>query len=163
MEIPTSIRTKIAALVISAAGITGISQYEGFSEKAYVPVPGDVVTIGHGTTRHPDGTPIRMGEKITRATAEEYLKIDIHRFQSKMQECVKVDLSQNEFDAYISLEYNIGPSAFCGSSLVKKLNTYDYAGACKEILKWDKFQGNPLPGLTKRRQKEYTLCIGSQK
>lgn len=163
MEIPTSIRTKIAALVISAAGITGITTHEGFRDTAYTPVKGDEITIGYGSTHHPDGSPIKKGEKITRATAEEYLKYDIHRFQSKMQECVKVDLSQNEFDAYISLEYNIGPTAFCGSTLVKKLNTYDYAGACKEILKWDKFQGNPLPGLTKRRQKEYTLCIGSQK
>ena len=69
-------------------------------------------------------------------------------------------MHQYEFDAYVSLTYNIGSQAFCKSTLAKKLITYDYEGACKEILKWDKFKGNPLPGLTKRRTEEYHACIG---
>jgi lysozyme len=67
---------------------------------------------------------------------------------------------QYEFDAYVSLTYNIGPTAFCNSTLVKKLLAYDYEAACKEILKWDHFKGKPLKGLTLRRQREYNLCIG---
>ena len=68
---------------------------------------------------------------------------------------------QHEFDAYVSLTYNIGASAFCSSTLTKQLNAGDYAGACREILRWDKFKGQPLPGLTKRRQSEYQQCIGA--
>jgi lysozyme len=72
-----------------------------------------------------------------------------------------VPLHQHEYDAMIGLSYNIGGSAFCNSTLVKKLNAGDYQGACKEILRWDHFQGKPLRGLTIRRQKEYQQCIGS--
>jgi lysozyme len=61
----------------------------------------------------------------------------------------------------VSLSYNIGTGAFCNSTLVKKLRTYDYEGACKEILRWDKFKGEPLKGLTHRRQREYKLCMGN--
>ena len=60
----------------------------------------------------------------------------------------------------MSLTYNIGEGAFCKSTLAKKLNAYDYEGACKEILKWDKFKGKPLKGLTNRREREYAKCIG---
>jgi lysozyme len=66
-----------------------------------------------------------------------------------------------EFDAYVSLTYNIGEGAFCRSTLAKKLNSGDYQGACAEILKWNKFNGKPLNGLTKRRQQEYEKCLGS--
>jgi lysozyme len=61
---------------------------------------------------------------------------------------------------YISLSYNIGTGAFCKSTLVKKLNAGDYIGACNQILLWDKYQGKPLAGLTKRRQEENKKCLG---
>jgi lysozyme len=76
-----------------------------------------------------------------------------------MHRCIKVPISQGEFEAYVSLTYNIGSGAFCRSTLVKKLNTYDYQGACKEILKWSYFKGKQLPGLVKRRNEEYRLCV----
>jgi lysozyme len=78
-----------------------------------------------------------------------------------MKACIgDVPLHQHEWEAYISWAYNVGSSAACKSTLVKKLKSRDYAGACKELLKWDKFQGKTLAGLTKRRQDEYRQCIG---
>jgi lysozyme len=77
-----------------------------------------------------------------------------------MKRCVKVPLHQYEYDAYLSLTYNIGEGAFCRSTLVRKLNAGDYEGACKQILRWNNFQGRPLRGLTIRREKEYAMCIG---
>ena len=71
-------------------------------------------------------------------------------------------LHQHEYDAFLSLAYNIGPGAFCGSTLVRKLNAEDYAGACAEILRWDKAGGKTVAGLTKRRQAEYRQCMGQQ-
>ena len=68
----------------------------------------------------------------------------------------------HEFSAFVSLTYNIGEGAFCRSTLVKKLNAGDYEGACKEILRWDRFQGKPLRGLTLRRQDEYRQCMGAK-
>lgn len=144
----------MAAIALSAAALVGIVAHEGYSEVAYIPVPGDVPTIGFGTTGN-----VKLGDRTNPIRALDRALTDIHKFEGALKACVKVPLSQNEYDAYISLSYNIGSNAFCNSSLVKKLNTGDYAGACQEILRWDKFQGKPLAGLTKRRQDEYKRCI----
>jgi len=149
-------RTKVAALSLSAAALVGLALHEGYRENAYIPVPGDVPTIGFGTTQD-----VELGDKTTPERALVRLLKDANKFESAIQTCVKVPLYQYEYDAYVSLTYNIGPRAFCGSTLVRKLNQSDYSGACLEILKWDKFKGKPLPGLTKRRQEEYLKCIGS--
>lgn len=154
------IRKSIIAIVVSTAGIGGIALHEGFRENAYVPIPGDKVTIGYGSTTYEDGSKVKMGDKITRQKAEELLGNKVNMFERQVKSCVKVPLAQNEYDAFVSLTYNIGGQAFCSSTLVKKLNAYDYEGACNEILKWDKFRGKPLPGLTKRRQQENKQCLG---
>ena len=153
------IRKPLAATAIGVALLTSIANHEGFRSNAYRPLAEDVPTIGWGSTRHPDGTPVKMGETITREKALSYLKNDTQKFVNQMVSCVKVPVSQGEFDAFVSLTYNIGPSAFCRSTLVKKLNQYDYEGACKEIMKWSYFKGKQLPGLVKRRQQEYNVCI----
>jgi lysozyme len=149
-------RTQVAALSLSAAALVGMAVHEGYRENAYTPVPGDVPTIGFGTTED-----VELGDKTTPERALVRLLKDANKFESAIQSCVRVPLHQYEYDAYVSLTYNIGPRAFCGSTLVKRLNQSDYSGACLEILKWDKFKGKPLPGLTKRRQEEYLKCSGS--
>ena len=154
------IRKSIIAIVVSTVGIGGIALHEGFRENAYIPIPGDKVTIGYGSTTYEDGSKVKMGDKITRQKAEELLGNKVNMFERQVKSCVKVPLAQEEYDAFVSLTYNIGGQAFCSSTLVKKLNAYDYEGACNEILKWDKFKGKPLPGLTKRRQQENKQCLG---
>lgn len=160
MAIPEKIRKPIIALVVSAAGLGGIAVHEGYRDNAYIPVPGDVPTIGYGNTTYADGSKVQLGDKITRKEATELLGNKVNMFERQVKSCVKVPLAQNEYDALVSLTYNIGGQAFCNSTLVKKLNTYDYEGACKEILKWDRFRGKALPGLTKRRTQEYKQCLG---
>ena len=152
-------RNSILALTISAALLTSIATHEGYSSKAYVPVPGDRVTIAYGTTVYPDGTPVKKGDVVTREQAQAYLKHDTEKFIKEMNRCIKVPISQGEFEAYTSLTYNIGSGAFCRSTLVKKLNTWDYKGACDEILRWSFFKGKQLPGLVKRRNQEHKLCL----
>lgn len=152
-------RKPIIALTVSAALITGIFNHEGFRSQAYRPLPTDVLTIGAGTTVYPDGTRVKAGDTVTREQAVNYLKHDTQKFVREISKCIKVPLYQYEFEAYVSLTYNIGEGAFCKSTLVRKLNTFDYAGACQQILRWDKFQGRTLPGLTKRRVQEYNLCM----
>ena len=160
MAIPDKIRKPIIALAISAAGLGGIAIHEGYRDKSYIPVPGDVPTIGFGNTTYADGSKVQLGDKITRKEATELLGNTVSMFEKQIKACIKVPLAQNEYDSFVSLSYNIGAKAFCGSTLVKKLNAYDYEGACNEILKWDKFKGKPLPGLTKRRQQENKQCLG---
>jgi lysozyme len=135
--------------------MVGIAANEGYVEVAAPPVKGDVPTNGFGETKE-----IKLGDTTTPVRALIQLDKRLNEFHNGMAGCVKVPLSQNEFEAYMDLEYNIGIHAFCSSRLVKKLNALDYTGACDEILKWDKFKGKPLRGLTIRRRKEHTQCLG---
>lgn len=148
-------RIAIAALSLSAVAFGGLVAYEGYSPTAYVPVKGDVPTIGFGTTEG-----VKPGDTITPPQAVQRALRDVSKYEGAIRQCVKVPLHQYEYDAYVSLAYNIGPGAFCGSTLVKKLNAGDYEGACTEILRWDRFKGKPLAGLTKRRQQENARCRG---
>lgn len=148
------IRKPSIAFTASASVFLAILLHEGFSEKAYTPVKGDVPTIGFGTT-----TNVKIGDTITVQRALKTAYDDLNKFEQGIMSCVKVPVSQGEYDAFLSLSYNIGTSAFCKSTLVRKLNAFDYDGACKEILRWDKFQGKVLAGLTKRRKAEFDLCM----
>jgi lysozyme len=149
------VRLPVLALRLSAAALVGIAGWEGYKSVAYIPVKGDVPTIGFGTTKG-----VKMGDTIDPVTALQKKIRDVEVFEGAVKQCVNVPLAQHEYDAYLSLAYNIGSNAFCRSTLVRKLNQSDYAGACKEILRWDKFQGKPLTGLTNRRQAEYKQCVG---
>ena len=155
-------RTSIAALALSAAGLVGIVLQEGYTDKAVIPVPGDVPTIGFGST---DG--VKLGDKTTPPMALARALSDVSKFEGALKQCVKVPLHQHEYDVFVSMTYNVGSSAFCKSSLVKKLNAEDYAGACDEILRWRFFQGkdcaipqNKCAGLYSRRKLETEQCRG---
>jgi lysozyme len=149
-------RIGIAALALSAAGFVGLLGYEGYTDHAVIPVPGDVPTIGFGTTEN-----VRMGDTITPPKAVARALQDAGKYEGAIKRCVKVPLHQYEYDAYTQLAYNIGPTAFCNSTLVKRLNDERYAEACAEISRWDKMNGRTLRGLTLRRQKERALCEGA--
>ena len=148
-------RFTVAALSLSASALVGIASWEGFRSTAYIPIPGDVPTIGFGTTAG-----VKMGDTIDPVKALQRKIVDISKFEGALKECVLVPLSQQEYDSYLSLAYNIGPTAFCNSTLVKKLNNQDYEGACKEILRWDRAGGRVVQGLSNRRKAEYRQCIG---
>jgi lysozyme len=153
-------RAIIAGLVLSAGGLIGIASHEGYKDTAYIPVPGDVATIGFGSTTNSDGSRVALGQRTNPISSLKRLGEHVEVFEDAVRTCAPVPMYQYEFDAYVSLTYNIGANAFCKSTLSKKLMAYDYEGACKEILKWDKFKGKSLPGLTKRRIEEYNTCIG---
>ena len=168
-------RTVIAMLVLSAAGLVGIATNEDYTSSAVIPVPGDVPTIGFGTTEG-----VKMGDKITPPKALARALADVQKYEGAIKQCVKVPLYQYEYDAYTSLAYNIGVGGFCNSTLVKKLNQEDYADACAQILV---FQCGPAPthkaanpgepcyrsdgkprmvirGLQNRRNGEFRQCMG---
>jgi lysozyme len=148
-------RIVIGALTLSASALVGIAVHEGYRGEAYIPVKGDKPTLGFGTT---DG--VKPGDTIEPVQALVRKLADVQRFEGALKQCVRVPLHQYEYDAFLSLAYNIGPGAFCGSTLVRRLNAGDYAGACAEILRWDRFRGEPLRGLTLRRQAENRQCLG---
>ena len=149
-------RQDVAAITLSATALVAILFHEGYRENAYIPVAGDVPTIGYGTTKG-----VQLGDKTDPLSALAVAHRDIKSFEGAIKSCVKVPLYQWEYDAYTSLAYNIGSGAFCRSTLVKLLNQERYEEACRQILRWNQFQGKPLAGLTKRRNEEYRKCINA--
>ena len=148
------IRLAVGALAVSAAALVGIATHEGYRSEAYKDAVG-IPTIGFGETAG-----VKMGDKTTPERALVQLLESTEKHADAIRQCIRVPLYQHEFDAYVSLAYNIGAGNFCRSTLVKKLNAKDYVGACEEIKRWNKAGGKVLPGLTKRREKEYRMCMG---
>lgn len=149
-------RTLVASLTLSASALVGLAVHEGYRDEAYIPVKGDRPTLGFG-----DAQGVKPGDKTDPVRALIRLNQQADVFQRQMRQCIgDVPLYQYEWDAVISWSFNIGSRAACGSTLVKKLQSFDYAGACQELLRWDRFNGAPLAGLTKRRQAEYQQCMG---
>jgi lysozyme len=151
-------RTLVASLTLSASALVGLAVHEGYRDTAYVPVKGDRPTLGFG-----DAQGVRLGDRTDPVRALIRLNFQADVFQQEMRRCIgDVPMYQYEWDAVISWAFNIGSKAACGSTLVRKLQALDYPGACKELLRWDRFQGSVLPGLTKRRQDEYQKCMGDK-
>jgi len=140
---------------LSPTGVNLIKNFEGLRLTSYLCEAG-VYTVGYGTT----GPGIVAGLTITEPEAEELLKEDLAYFEQGVLDCVKVKVNQNEFDALVSLSYNIGLSAFKRSTLLRLLNNGDNRSVvASEFLKWDKVNGEANHGLKNRRLKEKTLFL----
>ena len=148
------IRLGIGALAVSATALVSIALHEGYRGEAYKDAVG-VPTVGYGETKG-----VTMKSKTTPDRALVQLLSSANRHADDIRQCISVPLYQHEFDAYVSLAYNIGAKNFCHSTLVRKLNAQDYAGACSEIRRWNKAGGKVLSGLKKRREQEYRMCMG---
>ncbi|MDX7034691.1 lysozyme [Enterobacter roggenkampii] len=142
----------------SDKGIALIKQFEGCKLTAYQDSVG-VWTIGYGWTKPVDGKPIRAGMTIKQETAERLLKTGLVSYENDVSRLVKVDLTQGQFDALVSFTYNLGARSLTTSTLLRKLNAGDYAGAADEFLRWNKAGGKVLNGLTRRREAERALFL----
>lgn len=163
-------RMKLAAVSLSAAGLVTLAMHEGFEPVAKPPIAGDVPTYGFGNTRRLDGTPVQNGDRINPVQALGLKRKELESFEAAVRKCVKVDLSQREFDIYVNHAYNIGTQAFCSSTIVKNLNAGHYMQACDSILMWRKFQGRDCSqsgsgcaGLWTRRQVDHGQCVAEVK
>ena len=142
----------------SENGINLIKQFEGCRLTAYQDSVG-VWTIGYGWTQPVDGKPVGKGMTITQQKADDLLKQGVVQYENGVNSLVKVQLNQNQFDALVDFAYNLGVNALRGSTLLKKLNTGDYAGAANEFTKWNKAGGKELAGLMRRREAEKSLFL----
>lgn len=146
----------------SSNGVAVIEFFESLQLKAY-PDPatgGKPYTIGFGTTVYPSGAPVRLGDVCTKEQAEKYLLNDLARFEKIVNDAVRVPINQGQFDALVSFTYNLGPANLLSSTLLKKLNAGDYAGAAGEFKRWNKANGKVMRGLTRRRAAEQCLFEG---
>jgi lysozyme len=138
-------------LKTSDAGIDLICNYEGVRLQAY-PDPatgGDPWTIGYGSTRN-----VHPGMVITLDEAKQRLREDLEDAEKAIARLVKAPLDQSQFDALVSLVFNIGEGNFAKSTLLKKINAHDYLGASGEFVRWNRAAGKPMLGLTRRRAAE---------
>lgn len=164
---PNATRLTVATLTLSAAGFVGIALHEGYTDRAVIPIPGDVPTIGFGTTTNPDGSPVKMGDTTTPPKALERALRDVRKFEGAIKDCVKVPLAQHEYDFAVSFSYNVGAFPFCNSTIVKRWNAGDYEGGCNAIMMWTYAAGkdcrdraNNCYGLIVRREAERKQCLG---
>jgi len=136
---------------LSDTGQDLIKHFEGLELKAYK-CPAGVWTIGYG---HIKG--VSEGDEITALTANRMLIEEMVEYENYINNAVKVDLTQNQFDAMVSWVYNLGSGNLNASTLLKVLNSGDYAGVPAQMLRWNKAGGKVLEGLTRRRQAEADL------
>lgn len=138
----------------SENGLALIRRAEGLRLRAYR-CPAGVATIGFGATRG-----VKMGQVITAEVAEQMLRDDVARFDDELAGLLKVPVTQGQWDALSSFVYNLGSGNLAGSTLLRKLNSGDSAGAAREFDRWVKADGKTLPGLVRRRAAERALFEG---
>lgn len=143
---------------LSDNGMSLLEQFEGLRLEAYLDSAG-IATIGWGSIKYPNGNKVKLGDKITKAQAKEYKLHDLKEFESTVNTSVKVHLTQNQYDALVSISYNIGSNAFKNSTLLKKLNSGDYKGAAEQFLVWNKVNSKRVQGLVNRREAERNLFL----
>ena len=132
-----------------------IESMEGISLKAYQDGRG-IFTIGYG---HTDPAVVVEGLTCTQGEADAWLALDLHTAESAVNRLVTVPLDQNQFDACVSLCYNIGQGNFGTSTVCRKINMHDFPNAGMAFLMWDKINGEVSPGLVNRRKAERTLFL----
>lgn len=143
---------------MSKNGLNLLKSFEGCELTAYQDSVG-VWTIGYGWTQPVNGKPVSKGMTISQDTADSLLCSGVVQYEKGVTGLVKVVVNQNQFDALVDFAYNLGVKALEGSTLLKKLNTGDYAGAADEFPKWNKAGGKVLNGLVKRRAAERSLFL----
>ena len=146
---------------LNTQGYRLICMFEGFSAKPYL-CSAKVPTIGYGSTYYLNGRRVTLLDKpITELEAFEMFKAIADKFADKVSKLVTAPVDQNQFNALVSLAYNIGPANFQKSTLLRKVNfNHNDPSIRAEFLKWNKAGGQVLKGLTIRRTAEADLYFG---
>lgn len=145
----------------SFAGIAFIAGHEGLRLRAY-PDPatkGEPYTIGYGHTSAAGLPKVYRGLVITKERAREILANDLVRFENAVEKVLTVNPTQNQFDAMVSLCFNIGPGNYAKSSVLKFHNGRQFDRAAGAFALWNRAAGKVLAGLTARRAAERALYL----
>ncbi|ENZ2320773.1 lysozyme [Salmonella enterica] len=160
-----ALRTKVKALLAGGAGAIAIAAamlggHDGLEGRRYVhyrDVVG-VITVCDGYT----GKDIIPGKRYTDAECDALLNKDLKRVKAQIDPLIKVSIPESERAALYSFAYNVGTGAFARSTLLKKLNAGDHAGACNELKRWTYAGGKQWKGLVTRREIEREVCLWGQ-
>lgn len=148
-------------MTASDACLRIIADSEGFRSRPYL-CPAGIPTIGYGCTYYADGRKVTLKDQpISQPDAWELLGVVAGRFADQITKASKVALTQGQLDALTSFAYNAGVGALTASTLWRKLQAGDVAGAAAEFPKWIRGGGKVLPGLVTRRAAERKLFTGA--
>lgn len=139
-----------------------IKAFEGCKLTAYK-CPAGKPTIGYGFCTYLDGSPVKLGDRITQEDADIMLAKKVDEYRTQVARIVPGTLPAGAVDALTSFAYNCGVGALTRSTLLKKIkaNKLDLKGIKAEFLRWNKAGNQVLPGLTNRRLREYNLYCES--
>lgn len=140
----------------SKKGIDLISGFEGDRLTAYK-CPAGVWTIGKGHTSAAGSPTVREGMVITQKESDDIFARDLIPYEMSVTSALKVSISQSQFDALVSLCYNIGPDAFRRSSVLRHVNSREWDKVPADFMKWTRGGGRELPGLVRRRRAEVAM------
>ena len=143
-------------MAIAKSTLAFVTKEEGFKTKAYADTKG-LMTIGVGHLIKPDEAHLKDAT-LTIDQVEDLLQNDLKWCDEAVNSSIKVPLNQNQYDALYSLCFNIGATHFKESTVVKRINQGDMAGAADAILMWNK-----PPELEGRRKRERALFLGQEK
>lgn len=137
-------------------GIKLLKSFEGWRSKAYRDSVG-VWTIGYGHTSMAGPPKVTSSMTITKAQGEAILKKDLKKYEKAVNDYVRVQLTQEQFDALVSFCYNVGPGNFKKSSVLRYVNARRFDDVPSRLMLWNKAGGKVLRGLTRRRAAEGEL------
>jgi len=152
-------RQKLAAKIGAGAlalAVPLVVYFEGTIPRTYR----DPIGILTSCTGH-TGPELRMGQTWTQEQCDQQLYADLLKHTEAI-DCIKRPLTDGQKAAFLSFAFNVGNKAFCGSTLVRKANAGDMAGACAELSRWTLAGGKELTGLVRRRAAERAVCEGQQ-
>ena len=169
------IRSLVAALALSAAGLIAIVDREGYTDAAVVPTRNDRPTYGFGSTVREDGTPVRMGDRTTPVRALHTVQAHLAREEGQFRASLPgVALSQGEYDVYVDFLYQYGIGNWRASSMRRHLLQGEYRQACDALLLWKRAGGYDCStrvdgrpnrvcwGVWERQQQRHARCLAEQ-
>jgi lysozyme len=154
---------------MSQHGLELLEQWEGFKTTVYKDSAGlPTIGVGHLLTKSElssgkitiDGVPVSYENGLTEQQVTDLLAQDVQPAAAAVNNNVKVDLDQNQFDALVSFTFNVGVGAFTGSTLLKLLNQGQYDQVPDQLLRWTRAGGQVVQGLVNRRNNEIKLWNG---
>lgn len=168
-------RVAVGLLTLSAMGLIAIATSEHYTETAVIPTKGDVPTLGFGSTRHEDGSPVKLGERTDPVRALRTVQAHISKDEAAFRQSLpNVYLTQGEYDLYLDFTYQYGIGNWRSSSMRRALLDGDYAKACGALLRWRYAGGydcstlvNGQPnkrcwGVWKRQLERHAKCLAEQ-
>lgn len=163
-------RAAVAGLSVSALAFVALMGQEGWTDRAVIPVKGDVPTVGPGLTKRADGSPVQLGDTIKPLEGVQRSLSHIQNDEQGIKSCINAPLFQAEYDLMVDFAYQYGVSTLCRSTMAREANAGRYAQSCAGYLQYKLVAGydcstpgnRRCPGVWTRSLGRYQTCMAAQ-